>query len=165
MIWGDQRVLAAALAVVPDEYYRARGFSHGSLHAILVHAMAAQWTWLTRWNGDNVSRLEDAADYPTRESLTARWPAVHAAVRTFVAGRTPRDLAAPLTYRNTRGETFTLPLGELIMHCLDHGTYHRGQTNSMIKLAGGTPVMVNYCSFVSALQPHGGPPAGPTAGR
>ncbi|MGC8559068.1 MAG: DinB family protein [Phycisphaerae bacterium] len=45
------------------------------------------------------------------------------------------------------GEVFTLPLLELILHTLYHGTYHRGQANTLIKLAGGTPVSINYFEY------------------
>jgi len=147
MFWGDRRVLTAAYATSKPEYYAERGFSAGSLHKLLVHAMAAQWTWLSRWKRLEVLRLEDATDYPTREMLLNRWLRVHHDLAEFLAAQTEATLAATLTYRNTRGEQFTLPLGELVLHCLDHGTYHRGQINSLIKLAGGTPVAVNYFQF------------------
>ena len=41
--WADQRVLHAA-RTVPDaeEYHRDRGISHGSVHALVLHMMAAQ---------------------------------------------------------------------------------------------------------------------------
>ena len=147
MFWGDRRILTAACATGEPEYYAERGFSAGSLHKLLVHTMAAQWAWLSRWRHVDLRRLADATDYPTRESLVRRWPQVHHEFSEFLAGQTEATLASALTYRNTRGDQFTLPLGELVLHCLDHGTYHRGQANSLIKLARGTPVALNYCEF------------------
>jgi uncharacterized damage-inducible protein DinB len=147
MFWGDRRVLTAACAITEPEYYAERGFSAGSLHKLLVHTMAAQWAWLSRWRQLEVLRLEDATDYPTRENLVRRWPQIHHDFSEYLTAQTETTLAAELTYRNTRGEQFTLPLGELVLHCLDHGTYHRGQVNSLIKLAGGTPVALNYFQF------------------
>ncbi len=147
MLWGDQRVMGAAAVIAETPYYAARDFSAGSLHKLLVHAMAAQWVWLSRWRGDSIYRLQDVPEYPTRESLLRRWPGVHEELATFLRTQTPNTLEAPLAYRNSRGDSVTLPLGELILHCLDHATYHRGQINSMIKLAGGTPVSFNYYQF------------------
>jgi uncharacterized damage-inducible protein DinB len=34
-----------------------------------------------------------------------------------------------------------------MLHVADHATYHRGQLNSMIKLAGGTPSPVMLYPF------------------
>ncbi|NNM88656.1 MAG: hypothetical protein HKL95_09070 [Phycisphaerae bacterium] len=139
--------MGAAAVIAETPYYAARDFSAGSLHKLLVHAMAAQWVWLSRWRGGSIYRLQDVPDYPTRESLLTRWPMVHEELATFLRAQTPQTLEGPLAYRNNRRDSVTLPLGELILHCLDHGTYHRGQINSMIKLAGGTPVSLNYYQF------------------
>ncbi len=147
MCWGDRRVMAAVSGIAEAEYYAARDFSAGSLHKLLVHAMGAQCVWLSRWRGSHLYRLEDVPDYPTRESLLARWPEVHDELVTFLRGQTAATLESPFRYRNSRGDWVTLPLGELILHCVDHGTYHHGQINSMIKLAGGTPVSLNYYQF------------------
>ena len=40
---------------------------------------------------------------------------------------------------------YMVPIGLCMLHVSDHATYHRGQINSMIKRAGGTPsgVMVD----------------------
>ena len=32
-------------------------------------------------------------------------------------------------------------------HLVDHSTYHRGQLNSMIKLAGGKPADVGHITY------------------
>jgi len=147
MHWGDKRVLAAAKAVDEAEYYRDRGISFGSLHNLLVHAMGAQWIWLERWKGNSPPRLVNHTDYPTREGLQDSWPVLHGEFYDFIAAQTPQSLGRAVTYKNSRGMEFTLPLEELILHTLDHGTYHRGQVNTLIKLAGGEPVSVNYFEF------------------
>ena len=139
--------MAAACGIDGQPYYAARDFSAGSLHKLLVHAMAAQWVWLSRWRGAANYRLSDVPEYPTRESLLAQWPVVHEEFAAFMHAQRAETLEALCTYRNSRGDSVTLPLGEQIVHCLDHGTYHRGQINSMIKLAGGKPVSLNYYEF------------------
>ncbi len=103
---------------------------------------------LCRWRGQDVRRLPDDKDYPTRPSLLERWPKVHVELFDFLDRQTPQSLSAPLTYRNTRGQEYTLPLGGLMLHVADHSTYHRGQLNSMIKLAGGEPTPVSVQLFL-----------------
>ncbi len=142
--WGDNELLAAA-RMVPDEgYYREQGISIGSIHKLLVHEMAAQWIWLSRWRGENPTRLENHEDYPTRDSVLLRWPLVHSAINDFMGTQTPKSLARDVQYRNIKGELFSLPLGDLMQHVIDHATYHRGQINTMIKHAGGHPANVSY---------------------
>jgi len=139
MIWADEQMCAAAGALSDEEYHREQGISLGSVHKLLVHGMAAQWLWLLRWKNEPPIKIETEALYPTRESLTRRWPHVHAALLGFLEEQTESTLAVIVSYRNSRGEAMSLPLGILMVYLVDHATYHRGQINSMIKRAGGKP--------------------------
>jgi uncharacterized damage-inducible protein DinB len=148
MRWGDSQMILAARSVNDEGYYREQGMSLGSIHKLMVHAMAAQWIWLCRWRGETPDRIETSDDYPTRQALEQHWPLVHAAMFDFFGLQSSRGLEKIVEYRNTRGEVFAVPLYELILHVVDHATYHRGQLNSMIKRAGGTPVTVGYQQYV-----------------
>jgi uncharacterized damage-inducible protein DinB len=142
--WADNQMLAASRTVPDEGYYKDQGISIGSIHKLLVHAMAAQWIWLSRWRGESPTRIESHEDYPTRDSVMLRWPLVHSAITDFLGTQSPKALARDVQYRNTRGELFALPLAELMLHVIDHATYHRGQLNTMIKHAGGQPGNVAF---------------------
>ncbi len=148
--WGDLQMLEAASKLPEEEYYKNRNISSGSIHSVLVHAMAAQWMWLQRWERKHPMRIEDAKDYPTREALAARWPVVHLGLSQFLDRQNAKALEAPFTYQTATGEVVTGALGDFLFHLADHGTYHRGQLNTMIKQGGGTPVAVGYRNFLGA---------------
>ncbi len=149
MKWADEMMLEASQTVSEAEYYRARGFSHGSIHGLLVHGMAAQAVWLRRWQGDGEAVIEAEAHYPTRRDLSERWPDVHSALFEFLGLQNDSSLQDTVAARNTYGEWFSLPLGETMIHVVDHAAYHRGQTNSMIKMAGGTPAAPFYQRYLA----------------
>ncbi len=142
--WADSAMIRAARTVPDEGYYREQRISIGSIHKLLVHCMAAQWIWLSRWRGESPTRLENHEDFPTRDSLEQRWPLVHAAMLDFLGLQSQKGLARIVQYKNTRGEIYNVPLGDLMLHVIDHGSYHRGQINTMIKHAGGTPSAVAY---------------------
>jgi uncharacterized damage-inducible protein DinB len=144
MRWGDQQSLVAARSVNDENYYKELGISQGSVHKMLVHLMAGQWLWLCRFRGDSPKRMEDHTDFPKRMDVEQRWPLVHAALIDFVGRQTQNQLNANISYHDTRGETHTLPLRDMILHLIDHGSYHRGQINTMIKRSGGTPIAISY---------------------
>jgi len=52
-----------------------------------------------------------------------------------------------ITVRRNNGEPITLPLGGMMMHVADHGSYHRGQLNTMFKQAGAEPAYMPYLWF------------------
>jgi uncharacterized damage-inducible protein DinB len=145
--WGDHVSLQAARSVTDAKYYEDQHISAGSLHKMLVHCMAVQWLWLCRFRGESPAKLEDDKEYPTRMALEQRWPLVHSALIDFIGRQSVAQLQNNVSYRDTRGETHTLPLRDMILHLIDHGSYHRGQINTMIKRAGGTPIPCNYRLF------------------
>jgi uncharacterized damage-inducible protein DinB len=142
--WSDQQSLLSARTVRDDDYYKELGISVGSVHKLLVHCMAAEWLWLCRFRGESPTKVEDHADYPTRMNLEQRWPLVHAALIDFVGRMTPQQMGNPVTYHDTKGNAHTLPLRDMILHLIDHGSYHRGQLATMIKKAGGTPANISF---------------------
>jgi uncharacterized damage-inducible protein DinB len=146
--WADQQMLAASRSVPDEGYYNDQQISIGSIHRLLVHSMAAQWIWLSRWRGESPARIETHEDYPTRDALMQRWPLVHSALTDFLGTQSPKALAREVQYRNLKGELFSLPLGDLMVYIVDHSTYHRGQLNTMIKKAGGQTVNASYHQYV-----------------
>ncbi len=142
--WGDHQSMIAARSVSDEKYYLDQSISVGSLHKMLVHCMAAEWLWLCRFRGESPARVEDHTDFPTRMDVEQRWPLVHAALIDFIGRQSQTALNLNVTYHDTRNETHTLPLRDMILHVIDHGSYHRGQINTMIKRAGGAPAAVSY---------------------
>ena len=155
MIWCDRAAFDAGRRIAEVEYYAPRDISAGSIHNLFVHQMVAQQTWLKRWQGKvMVGRLENHVEYPTRELLADRWPGVHAALLEFLDAQSVDSLNAPLTVRRNNGEELTLPLGAMMTHVADHGTYHRGQLNTMFKQAGVEPVYTPYFRYAQESRRH-----------
>ena len=149
MKWADETMISASKTVPDGEYHLPRGFSFGSIHGLLVHGMASQEVWLRRWQGDGEAAILGEAHYPTRADLVSRWPEVHSDLFAFLSRQTNSSLLDTIVARNTYGEVFSLPLGETMIHVIDHATYHRGQINSMIMMAGGKPAAPYYQRFLA----------------
>lgn len=139
MIWADNLSLAAAAGLTEDEYFRERGISAGSIHKLLVHLMGAEWIWLQRWHGTSPIKIIGLDEYPDRPSLEARWPDLHRGLMEFVEGQTDESLSQVFGFRTIAGDRYSVPLGQAMLHLVDHGSYHRGQLNTMLKQAGAEP--------------------------
>lgn len=148
VMWADNRQFAAVQSLPEAEVYRERGFSFGSIQKTLLHELAAQSVWLDRFEGVPPAWLMNDESLQALPELARRWPAVHARGRKFMAGLTTAGLEGPLTYTNVFGETMTVPRWEAIFHMCQHALHHRGQINSMITLAGGKPVAVDYSRWI-----------------
>jgi uncharacterized damage-inducible protein DinB len=139
--WANRRLFDVAAALGAEAVARDMGrhWSAPTLKAMLAHICGADWIWLERWKGASPSRVPGDADFPTLGDLRARWDALEAEQRRFVEGLAEADLARPLTYRNTEGAQFTVALGALLQHVVNHATHHRSELATMITLISGSP--------------------------
>lgn len=143
MAYADEQILAAAETVPVANDDKDFRISAGSVRKVLTHCYQAQLRWMARMTA--VAAPPDVT--PTREQLPAMWRASHQTMLDFAAGQTAASLAAIVQSTDRSGAPFALPLGMCMLHVADHATYHRGQLNSLIKLAGGKPSGVMFFGF------------------
>ena len=130
--WITAQVLDACAALTPDQWREPRGHSWGSVHGVAAHMLAAETIWLRRWQGESPQALLAAEAVPALAAVRGAWAPIEAEVRAFIAGCDEARLAADFTYVNTRGQTFSLPLGAVMLHVANHGTHHRGELAAML---------------------------------
>ena len=138
MVQADQELLAAADTLDDAGYFGDQKISAGSVHNMLVHCMGAQQTWLERLTEAGTPPLPDPRSIQ-REQIAPRWQSLHRELIEFADRQIPESLSATIHSVNRSGVAFELPRGLCMLHVSDHASYHRGQVNSMIKLAGVTP--------------------------
>ena len=106
--------------------------------------VAVEWLWLERWKGRSPKSLIPAGDFPALEAVVERWSAVEREMCEYLAGLDEEALARPLTYMNFQGEQWTYPLWEMIVHVLNHQSYHRGQVATLLRMLGVQPPPVDF---------------------
>jgi uncharacterized damage-inducible protein DinB len=102
-----------------------------------VHIFGALSIWRLRWLGTSLSTMLDPAPYPTPLSLRA---AFHEEKREFWRFFNSLDSDERLNkvyiYTNTRGETYSQPLTPMMIHVVNHSSYHRGQVTAKLMALG-----------------------------
>ena len=134
MVWATQRYVAVAEGLTDEQLHRLQGHSWGDVHATLVHMMSSEWTWLQRAQGSSPRQALDPAEFPTLAALRQRWAGLQAESRTFLDAQTEDSLQAAIAYTNTRGETFHVPVWQMLMQVVNHQTHHRGELAAMYAL-------------------------------
>jgi uncharacterized damage-inducible protein DinB len=69
--------------------------------------------------------------------------------REFLSPANEGEIAVPVSYKNTEGESFTSEKEDVLMHVITHSAYHRGQIAADIRAAGFTPA---YTDFILAVR-------------
>jgi uncharacterized damage-inducible protein DinB len=111
----------------------------------MAHIVGAEFVWLGRLT-DSSSPLEvwpelDADACEARLDQLARvWPG-------YLAEVGPAGLSRGIAYRNTKGETWTSTVADVLTHVVIHSGYHRGQIAAAVRSEGGSPA---YTDFIHA---------------
>jgi uncharacterized damage-inducible protein DinB len=146
--WANDRILASVAALPTEQFTREITSSYPSIRDTLIHIAFAEWLWLKRWKRRNPTAEPEWTKNATLPTLLDQFVATAEERRAFLEDQTDESLAAPLNYTSMKGDPFTHPLGELLVHCANHSTHHRGQIVTLLRQVGATPPNTDYTQFL-----------------
>jgi uncharacterized damage-inducible protein DinB len=142
--WARDRQLETCATLSAEQFQRPLGGSFPSVRETFAHMVAVEWIWLERWRGRSSQTLLPVDEFPTLAAVAGRWGAVEREMREYVASLDEETLNHPLTCLSTRGEEWTYPLWRMILHLLNHQSYHRGQVTTLLRMLGVQPPRVDF---------------------
>lgn len=97
-------------------------------HLILEHMLGASRIWLERCGVELRPAEDDSSLQSLFEDVANAWR--------YLIESQPLDTQIP--YNNLAGQPFVNTLGEIVLHVINHGTYHRGQLRGLAMAEGVT---------------------------
>lgn len=136
--WANQEVLGAI---------RATGAENTRPLQLMSHILAAERVWLERlrqepqsvpvWPEPDLAQCEAEA-----AKLASQW---HEYLDLVTAG----DVSLTISYKNSKGESWTSAIVDVLTHVVMHSAYHRGQIASYMRSIGQTPA---YTDFIHGVR-------------
>jgi len=133
--WAADQMFAAVAELSAADLDSQWGGSFGTGRGLLQHVLGAERLWTDRWNHKPAAM----PSYPPTLSgadFRDEWNRIRAEQKRFVDDATGDALTRELTYTNMRGQVKTYPMDDLLMHVVNHGTYHRGQISQLLRDRG-----------------------------
>lgn len=148
MKWADEIMLAALLKVPSDRVNANTGSSFRTMLDTLNHVYLAELVWFKRIQGEHkrLAELESPAD---ATALAQAWTDMHKSWLDWAASM--EDWLGPFTFRNNAGGESTMPYWQIVMHVINHGSYHRGQFATMLRQAGIVPPATDLLIYYRSL--------------
>ena len=137
--WTTKKILDAASKVTSEQFLAPGSFPHGGLRGTLVHALFAEWIWRNRWEGTSPTVRLKPDDFPTLESLRARWAEEEKLLMAFVENVTEERLNSRFSYKATDGTPHERTLWQAMAHLVNHGTQHKTEAAAMLTDLGQSP--------------------------
>lgn len=144
--WASQRLVGAASTLSSDELSRDFKSADHSILGTLVHVFAADRIWLVRVSDAPPAPFTTEADYRL-EVLQNDWPALHERWRKYAESMTDESAAGIIAYKDTKGNAYSQPLWQIILHVVNHGTHHRGQVSGFLRALGHTPPPLDLSAY------------------
>ncbi|HYL39545.1 MAG TPA: DinB family protein [Bryobacteraceae bacterium] len=148
--WASQRLLDAAAQLSPEELTRDFKTADSSVLGTLVHVFGADRIWLQRIQGNPRATFLDPEDRDFAR-LREAWPALLQRWKEWAAPLTDERAAAKVAFRDMRGNPYEMPLWQILLHVVNHGTHHRGQVSGFLRSMGHTPPELDLIAYYRTL--------------
>jgi uncharacterized damage-inducible protein DinB len=136
--WANREILGSlqALSTPPERSVK-----------LLAHILSAERLWLERllvqkqtlpvWPLSTLAQCKLEV-----HELPGLW-------KNYLTALGEAGLARSLTYKNTKGESFSSQKQDILLHVVMHSAYHRGQIAADMRAAGFSPP---YTDFIHAVR-------------
>ncbi len=144
--WASRRLVEAAARLSTEELNRDFHTADRSVLGTLVHVFAADRIWLARLSGAPQQGFISDADY-SLAVLQNDWPALYERWQAWARELTEERIGAEMHYVDTKGNPWSQPLWQLVLHVVNHGTHHRGQVSGFLRIMGYTPPPLDLTTY------------------
>lgn len=134
-LWANQRVI---------DCLNRQNVDDEKILSLLGHILAAQFLWLHRikelpapdvklWGTYSLKQLNEMAEQAGRQWLE------------YVEGND--DFNREMTYRNYTGDPYTNNVEMVMIHLVNHSTYHRAQIALLLRQTGMEPLNTDFITY------------------
>ena len=147
--WANARIITAVLNAGEATADQLLKSSFPTIRKTLAHIFDAEHAWLKRIQGQTFTWPPSARfngdfneffDFVLNNSKE---------FDLYISSFSENELGNYITYQTSKGEPFTNTVKDIVIHCMNHSTYHRGQLVTMLRTAGhNTFESLDYITYV-----------------
>lgn len=134
-VWCNQRVLSAI---------KRQSVSDEKILSVLGHIVAAQYLWLHRIKGLPPAQVKLWGDY-SLEQLMEMAAYIGKEWVDFI--ESTDDFNRELVYKNYTNDPYVNNVEQIMIHLVNHSSYHRGQIAMLLRQKGFEPINTDYITY------------------
>ena len=145
--WAMQRIVEAARPLSNEALHKDQGTAFKSMFGTLVHMYQADAAWFGRIHGNPDSQT---STYPPKQDLAglaADWFALLDRAVDWSEKLSEGEWNGTIKYKDSRGNSHETPVLPIVLHLVNHGSYHRGQVSSLLRQSGVIPPNTDLINF------------------
>ncbi len=137
--WARDIILDAVTELPRDKFLQPVESSFKSVRDTVAHVYAADFVWFQRWIGRAPAGLIAYDQFPDATSIRTAWRDLETEVRQFVTNLGEDGVNTMFDYTLLSGAPDTAPFWQMLVHVVNHGSYHRGQLTTLLRQLGAPP--------------------------
>ena len=145
--WASQRIVQASRSLSPEQLQKDHGTAFHSVFGTLVHIYQADAAWFGRINGNPDSQTSTYPPKSDLAGLSSDWFALLDRAVDWSSKLSEADWSKIISYKDSRGSAHQTALLPILMHLVNHGSYHRGQVSQLLRQSGVTPPATDLIMF------------------
>ncbi|HLT73908.1 MAG TPA: DinB family protein [Ohtaekwangia sp.] len=138
--WANNRVI---------DVLNKQNISDEKILTLMGHIVAAQFLWFNRINGLPPADVKLWGEYKL-DTLNDMVKKANSMWLEFVESQESFD--RELTYRNYVGNPYTNNVEAIMMHLVNHSSYHRAQIAMLLRQKGFEPVNTDFITYDRVLR-------------
>jgi len=128
-------------------FLESRNIKDEQIQKLLSHILNAEYIWLSRITG-NSELAKHVWGVHSFGRLTEMSSEVSILYSELITSFSDQDFDRLLQYKNLEGKSFINSIQDIFTHVVNHGSYHRGQINRLIRQKNVDPPITDYIAFI-----------------
>ena len=136
--WANQKMCKYLSTISHPEEEAGKEGLYSTIKNIILHIADNEQTWLSRLNGDNIPHMHNLDISGSFHSICTLILKNSTELIDFIETKDNSFFNDSTEYINLKGIAFTQNNAEIILHAMNHSTFHRGQVINMLRNVGYT---------------------------
>jgi uncharacterized damage-inducible protein DinB len=147
--WADNTLFESVAALTPGEAEAERKTLFKSIIGTLNHVYVVDLIWQAHLEGRKHDfQARNVVVHPQLDALLAAQQKVNDWIIDWAGAQSETSLTEAVTFTFVSGTKATMQRGEMFLHLVTHGSYHRGWVAEMFFEAGARPPETDLSVFL-----------------
>lgn len=135
--WANSRIINTIRSLSLEKHDQEIISSFPTIRKTAIHIWSSEYMWLQRLNLVERPEWVQKSFNGSLEEALEQWQKASADLTTFVSKQyNDKAFTHVVQYYSLKKESFKNEVGNILMHVINHATYHRGQLVTMLRQVG-----------------------------
>ncbi|MCS6819429.1 MAG: DinB family protein [Chitinophagales bacterium] len=138
--WANRRIANMLKNIPEKDLFMEYPSSFKNIYRTVLHIWDAEVIWFTRIQGGQITNWPSEHFTGSPAEALDKYPLASEELLSFIKDKDSSFLESIVRYKNLKGMEYAQPVEDILFHVVNHGSYHRGQIITLLRLAGHSSI-------------------------